>query len=401
MRNARHGIIYIFISAMLGAFALMLPLFIQTEPVFADPNPPTVIMIENKSIDPGEVVTLGVYANNVTRLVGYHISITYEQEVINVISSSPENTTNYSDPGHVYATGLRDVQDGVTGNIKLFELTIEAKGSSGSTSPLTIEVIELDGLLNYPDIESVSIPHTIQNGSITINSTAASIAAGISTISAPAKDATQLTLPSVPDGYTIGIHTTDNQSVITTSGKITPPSADTIVNITFVVTRSSDNSFAETAKISVVVPAKTSVGSSISGRINLPTGSNHSGITVSIVGETITTTTMTDGSFTLTEIPSGIYSIRIQMLKHLDKMLTGINIGTGENKQISGVTTLYAGDANNDNKVNLQDLILLSNSYGKTQGDIGYNENSEFNNDNKVNLQDLILLSNAYGKSGD
>lgn len=258
MRETGNKIIKTIVSLILVFISALFPMLIQGELVLANDNSPTaVIMAENKSVDPQGQITIGVYANNVTRLVGYNINITYDQAVINVISTSPKESTNYSIPGQVHATGYQDIQEGVTGNIKLFDLTIEAKGSSGTSSPLTIDVIELDGLLNYPNIDPQDIPCTIQNGSVTINSTAASIATSISAISAPSKDATQLTLPTVPEGYTIGIKSTDNSSVITSGGSIIPPSIDTTVALVLTVVRTADGTSSDTSAISVVVPAKT------------------------------------------------------------------------------------------------------------------------------------------------
>jgi hypothetical protein len=87
--------------------------------------------------------------------------------------------------------------------------------------------------------------------------TAADIASGITSLAAPAKDATSLTLPSVPDGYTVAVKSSDATSVIQTDGTIIPPSVETTVHLVLEVTRTSDNTKAFTGSVPVVVPAKT------------------------------------------------------------------------------------------------------------------------------------------------
>jgi len=62
---------------------------------------------------------------------------------------------------------------------------------------------------------------------------------------------------------------------------------------------------------------------------------------------------------------------------------------------ISGKKT---GDVNGDGVVNILDFQLLSNSFGKSQGQTGYNANADFNGDNVVNILDFQILSNNFGK---
>lgn len=90
-----------------------------------------------------------------------------------------------------------------------------------------------------------------------LTSTAATVAAGITSVVPPAKDATSLTLPVVPAGYTIAIKSATPTGTIEADKTITPPVAATTVAMVFTVTKTSDNTTADTASINVVVPAKT------------------------------------------------------------------------------------------------------------------------------------------------
>ncbi|TGE33785.1 cell wall-binding repeat-containing protein, partial [Desulfosporosinus sp. Sb-LF] len=85
--------------------------------------------------------------------------------------------------------------------------------------------------------------------------TAAQVAAGITTIAAPVQGVANLTLPTVPTGFTVAIKTSSNIGVITTSGAITIPSVDTTVALVLEVTRTSDSTTASSISINVVVPA--------------------------------------------------------------------------------------------------------------------------------------------------
>ena len=90
---------------------------------------------------------------------------------------------------------------------------------------------------------------------------ASEIAAAIRSLKAPAAGATSLTMPTVPDGFTIGIKTSSNQDVVATDGTITPPEKATKVTLVFTVTKTSDGTTADTKSISVTVPKKkTTVG---------------------------------------------------------------------------------------------------------------------------------------------
>jgi hypothetical protein len=61
---------------------------------------------------------------------------------------------------------------------------------------------------------------------------------------------------------------------------------------------------------------------------------------------------------------------------------------------------MEAGDANNDNVVNIADFNILRSSFGKSVGDPGYDDRADFNGDNAVNIADFNLLRANFGNSG-
>ncbi|MGO1041787.1 hypothetical protein ACTPEO_03540 [Clostridioides difficile] len=82
----------------------------------------------------------------------------------------------------------------------------------------------------------------------------------ITSVPAPSKDATKLTMPSVSAGYKIAIKTSDKEAVIKKDGTIVPPDADATVKLVFTVTQTSSGKTADTAEIDVLVPAKSTDG---------------------------------------------------------------------------------------------------------------------------------------------
>jgi len=63
-----------------------------------------------------------------------------------------------------------------------------------------------------------------------------------------------------------------------------------------------------------------------------------------------------------------------------------------------GGYNLIVGDINGDAVVNILDAIQLSNSFGKSFGQTGYNPAADINSDGTVNILDAILLSNHFNQ---
>ncbi|MBX7134287.1 MAG: hypothetical protein K1X67_16560 [Fimbriimonadaceae bacterium] len=62
--------------------------------------------------------------------------------------------------------------------------------------------------------------------------------------------------------------------------------------------------------------------------------------------------------------------------------------------------SLINGDANDDNTVDIADYAMLSSSYGKSLGDVGYLSGADLNGDDSVDIADYAILSSKYGQSG-
>ena len=65
---------------------------------------------------------------------------------------------------------------------------------------------------------------------------------------------------------------------------------------------------------------------------------------------------------------------------------------------ITPVIEILPGDVDGDCDVDNDDVELLLASYGKSEGDPGYNSNADFDHDGRVDLDDLLVLIKNYGK---
>jgi hypothetical protein len=59
-----------------------------------------------------------------------------------------------------------------------------------------------------------------------------------------------------------------------------------------------------------------------------------------------------------------------------------------------------AGDSNNDNLVTSQDFIILKNTFGKSSGQVGYDNRADFTGDQIIGSTDFVLLKNNFGQGG-
>jgi hypothetical protein len=113
---------------------------------------------------------------------------------------------------------------------------------------------------------------------------------------------------------------------------------------------------------------------------------------------TQTTTLGTDGTFFLSDVPAGHYTLHVKGSKWLARNVS-VNTIPGD---VSGLSlTLVPGDINNDNKVNLMDWGLFVDAFNTDPTSPHWNTNADLNCDDKVNILDLGLLADGFGKRGD
>ena len=101
---------------------------------------------------------------------------------------------------------------------------------------------------------------------------------------------------------------------------------------------------------------------------------------------------------TLDSIPSGLFDIFIKEYSHLQKSSKSFKVKSGKNLLDITSSPLIAGDLNNDNRINIEDLgIMFENLHSSSpQTDI-----ADLNFDGLANSEDLGILINNYRQEGE
>lgn len=97
-----------------------------------------------------------------------------------------------------------------------------------------------------------------------------------------------------------------------------------------------------------------------------------------------------------TPAPIGTFDISVKEPFHLSRKITSFKVLPGKNSLDLSLTPLTAGDLNNDNRVNAEDLGIFVAEYRSSKPQLNL---ADLNFDGQVNSEDLgILLSNYRGE---
>ncbi len=113
---------------------------------------------------------------------------------------------------------------------------------------------------------------------------------------------------------------------------------------------------------------------------------------------TRTQTLSSAGAFSFGDIPRGDYDVAIKGAKWLRKVVR-VNASAGDVTNVQAV--LRGGDANDDNAVDINDLLLLIAHYNKVSPSASYSDACDFNSDGTNDISDLLLLIAHYNQLGD
>ena len=97
-------------------------------------------------------------------------------------------------------------------------------------------------------------------------------------------------------------------------------------------------------------------------------------------------------------LPSGTYDWWVKGPKWLATAGTLILTGAASTQQEMGLQR--AGDANNDNLVDVIDSTITRATYGKSCGDPGYDDRADWNGDCLADVIDFTLLRGNFGVAG-
>jgi hypothetical protein len=105
-----------------------------------------------------------------------------------------------------------------------------------------------------------------------------------------------------------------------------------------------------------------------------------------------------NGSFSLTDVTPGQYTVHIKAPMWLQK---DVAIDTSKGAPANVNVTLLSGDVNGDNMVNINDFEELVTAYGSSSSSSNWDPNADLNGDGVVDINDFVLLAVNYGDSGD
>ncbi len=97
------------------------------------------------------------------------------------------------------------------------------------------------------------------------------------------------------------------------------------------------------------------------------------------------------------KLPLGSYKLVAKRPQHLTAVTTFDLLEKG--RLALPPLLLYLGDINNDNRIDLNDLALLSLAYGTSAGDEHWDPRADLNGNGRIDAADLNILTRNYGKS--
>jgi hypothetical protein len=106
-----------------------------------------------------------------------------------------------------------------------------------------------------------------------------------------------------------------------------------------------------------------------------------------------------DGQFSLSEVSVGIYNVRVKSAKYLSNTVL---VDTTNGDATDVIFLLRAGDANNDNIVDVEDLNQLIQAFDADPTSPNWNDGvADFNCDDIVAVDDLDLLIRNFDMEGN
>ncbi len=131
----------------------------------------------------------------------------------------------------------------------------------------------------------------------------------------------------------------------------------------------------------------------ISGQIGLQGRTNYAGVVILVDGTPAATTT-SDGYFTA-NVEAGPHTIAADHPGYLPSEYGSVECQAGANVELPP-TLLLGGDANDDGKVSLFDLVIVAISYRSCAGDPDYDSRGDMNQTGCVDIFDLVLVASNY-----
>ena len=153
-----------------------------------------------------------------------------------------------------------------------------------------------------------------------------------------------------------------------------------------------------TAKVSLTITFKRANVPSVVGTVSMQGRTTRAGVLVTLLGDfgygpyAVPSINQISDNVTFTNLGLGTYAITVSQARYLDLTLAhGATINLADLQKIATLE-LKAGDANDNNYINISDAVIVGGQYGT--GTI--TSNGDINFDNEVNIQDLALIGGNF-----
>ena len=228
---------------------------------------------------------------------------------------------------------------------------------------------------------SISVTAVSENKGISTEATAtiidlaqdavSEVAAGITTIIPPEKDATSLTLPAVPEGYSIVIKSSSNINWVTVGGTVIPQKFPCVVSLVLTVTNTSTGRCANTSEITVFI-LQSSLGDQIVKITPTALGTITVGDALTILGKA--QALVSDG-----------YTVTVKTADGICINASGAAIAAGN----GSITFTVAQDAGKINPADTNSIAITVNAASNQDQDAptelaGVAPTTDANNDGKI-----------------
>lgn len=135
----------------------------------------------------------------------------------------------------------------------------------------------------------------------------------------------------------------------------------------------------------------------LNGRYFLGGRNTHSGSTITANPGSYTTTTTSDGAFSLA-VPAGTYTVTASTPGYLSTQKTNVVAASGGTVTLLPATAI-AGDLDGNTVIDRRDAEIVGKAYMTRAGDAKFDRRADINGDGVVNIIDLILVASRNGQS--
>ncbi len=129
------------------------------------------------------------------------------------------------------------------------------------------------------------------------------------------------------------------------------------------------------------------------------------GFNIKFINTYLSTVTNNNGTFEIANVPKSLYNYTIRIskpgylyrdIKNVDVESQFMNIGSADSP-----VTLWAGDINQDNSINMADVIKIAQCFNANSDDENFKPDYDINKDKTINIADIIIIAKHFNATTD